>query len=259
MSSTALPPGQPSRRFGVRTVLLAVAFVLVAVPFLLLALLVLGKSSVLQQVDGGARDGLHSSAVHHPVFVTVMKLISLSGSTPAWLAVFTVVTLLLLWRRLPRLAAFVALTPLLSSLLNNVVKRLVHRTRPVLPDPVEHAAGQSFPSGHAQAAIVGYGVLVLLFLPALRGAWRRVAVVVAVLMVLTIGFSRVALGVHYVSDVVAGYILGAAWLVAMTAAFSAWRRERGRPAVHPAEGLAPEQAEALTPTAPSTPTDRPPE
>ena len=51
---------------------------------------------------------------------------------------------------------------------------------------------------HAQAAIVGYAVLLLVFLPILHGAWRRLAVTLAVFMVLSIGFSRIALGVHYV-------------------------------------------------------------
>lgn len=88
--------------------------------------------------------------------------------------------------------------------------------------------------------MVCYAVLLLVFLPLLGGSWRTVAVGSAVLMVAAIGFSRVALGVHYVSDVLAGYVLGAAWVAAITAAFGAWRRERGRPAVEPAEGLEPE-------------------
>jgi membrane-associated phospholipid phosphatase len=66
---------------------------------------------------------------------------------------------------------------------------------------------------------VGYAVLLLVFLPVLHGAGRRIAVGVAVLMVLGIGLSRVALGVHYVSDVLAGYVLGAAWATAMIASF----------------------------------------
>jgi undecaprenyl-diphosphatase len=73
-------------------------------------------------------------------------------------------------------------------------------------------------------------------------------------MVLAIGFSRVALAAHFLSDVVAGYILGGAWTAAMTALFSAWRLQRGRPEVHPTEGLAPEQAARLDPT---TDTDGP--
>lgn len=246
------------RRFGARALLLAGAFVLIAVPFLLLLLLVEDRSTALRELDGGARDQLHSYAVAHSGFVTVMKLLSLSGTSVAWLVIFGPIVGWLLWRRLPRLAAFVALTVPLSSLLNNLVKLAVHRTRPALSHPVAHAGGNSFPSGHAQAAIVGYGVLVLVFLPVLHGAWCRLALTAAVVMVLAIGFSRIALGVHYVSDVLAGYALGAAWLAAMTAAFSAWRRDRGRPAVAPHAGLEPEQERRLSPDEPA-PASAPPE
>ncbi|MGB9376131.1 MAG: phosphatase PAP2 family protein [Mycobacteriales bacterium] len=251
MPPTGQVPSAASRRFGVRTALLAVAFVLVTVPFLLLLLLVVDRSSALARLDNGASTSLHGFAVAHPLFVRLMEGFTFLGNSATWFAIFAVVVAWLLWRRLPRLAIFVAVTPALSSLLNSVVKRLVDRTRPVLPDPVSHAAGLSFPSGHAQAAMVGYGVLVLVFLPALHGWWRRVAVALAVALVLAIGFSRVALGVHYVSDVLAGYILGAAWLAVMTAAFSAWRRERGRPAVDPREGLSPEQAGRISPDKPT--------
>ncbi|MDQ6874354.1 MAG: phosphatase PAP2 family protein [Actinomycetota bacterium] len=246
------------RRFGARALLLAGAFVLIAVPFLLLLLLVEDHSRALRELDGGARDQLHSYAVKHHGFVIAMKLVSLTGTSVAWLVIFVPIVGWLLWRRLPRLAAFVALTVPLSSLLNNLVKLLVHRTRPSLNHPVAHAGGNSFPSGHAQAAVVGYGVLVLVFLPVLHGAWRRLALAAAVLMVLAIGFSRIALGVHYVSDVLAGYALGAAWLAAMTAAFSAWRRERGRPEVAPHAGLEPEQERRLSPDEPA-PSSAPPE
>ncbi len=66
----------------------------------------------------------------------------------------------------------------------------------MLPNPVAHEKGMSFPSGHAQAAIVSYAVLLLVFLPVLQGRWRHVAIVAAAIMVLAIGFFRVALGVH---------------------------------------------------------------
>jgi len=66
-----------------------------------------------------------------------------------------------------------------------------------------------------------------------------------VFMFVGIGFSRVALGVHYVSDVLGGFVLGAAWVAAMTAAFNALRVERGRRAVDPKEGLEPEKARRL--------------
>jgi undecaprenyl-diphosphatase len=69
---------------------------------------------------------------------------------------------------------------------------------------------------------------------------RYVAVAVALFMVLGIGLSRVALGVHYVSDVIAGFALGAAWVAVMIASFNVWRREAGLSRVQPEEGLEPE-------------------
>jgi undecaprenyl-diphosphatase len=210
-------------RFGIRTVLIAVALFLVAVPFALLLFLVEDKWRPLGHADAGARDGLYGYAIGHPGFVTTMKTLSTIGSTPVYTALFAVVAGWLLWRHRRSLAVFVVITVAGSSLLNNAVKVAVHRARPVLPDPVAHAPGLSFPSGHAQAAMVAYAVLLLVFLPVLRRPWWWLAGAVCTLMVLAIGFSRIALGVHYLSDVIAGYLLGAAWVVAMTAAFGAWR------------------------------------
>jgi membrane-associated phospholipid phosphatase len=240
-------PDQADARFGARAVLAGLAILLAAVPFSLLLFLVQDRWRPLLHVDDGARDSLHGFAVHHQAFVTVMRTLSTIGSAPVYLVVFAVIAAWLAWRRLPRLAAFVVVTMLGSSALNTLVKLAVDRARPVVPDPVAHANGMSFPSGHAQSAMVAFSVLLLVFLPVLRGAWRWVAVAVAGAMVLGIGFSRVALGVHYVSDVLAGYVLGAAWVAAMTAAFSAWRRERGHGGVDPTEGLEPAHRDRLTP------------
>ena len=129
--------------------------------------------------------------------------------------------------------------------MNVVVKTAVHRLRPVLSDPVAHAQGLSFPSAHAQAAVVGYALLLLVFLPILQGVWRTGAVTFALVAVLAIGFSRIALGVHYLSDVIGGFVLGAAWVMAMAAAFNAMRVDRGRRRVDVGEGLEPEHSGRL--------------
>jgi hypothetical protein len=147
-------------RFGARAVLAAVALALVAVPFALVLLLVEEKWAPLLRADVGTGERLHDYAVTNAGFVRAMVLISDSGSAPAWQLVLGAVVLWLLWRRLPRLALFVVITAAGSSLLNSVVKTSVHRLRPILTHPVAHEPGLSFPSGHAQAAIVGYGVFV---------------------------------------------------------------------------------------------------
>jgi len=221
-------------------VFVGAALLLVAVPFGLLLFLVEDSWRPLVRMDGGARDDLHAVALRHDGLVSALKVLSTIGSAAVYIPLFAAVAAWLVWsQRLPRLAAFVVVTTAGSALLNALVKLAVHRARPVLANPVAHAAGMSFPSGHAQSAMVAALVLLRAFLPLLHGAWRWVAVGVAVAYVLAIGFARVTLGVHYVSDVLAGYVLGAAWVAAMIAAFNAWRRERGRPAADPAEGLEP--------------------
>ena len=143
-------------------------------------------------------------------------------------------------------AVFVTVTVGVSPGINDLVKSVVHGARPVLANPVAHESGRAF-RGHAQAGVVGYAVLLLVFLPehVLHGAVRRVAICVAVLMVLGIGLSRVAPGVHDVSDVLAGYLLGVAWVAAMIASFNIWRQKEGLPGTHPEEGLEPEHANRL--------------
>jgi undecaprenyl-diphosphatase len=216
-------------RFGIRSVLALVALALVTVPFGLLLFFVQDKWPPLMAVDDDARDGLHRFAADHSAFTAVMKTLSAVGSAPVYVVVFTLLVAWLLRRRARRLAAFVAVTELGGAGLNELVKRLVDRSRPVVPDPLAHASGLSFPSGHAQSAVVSCSVLLLLFQPVLSRVWFRVALVAAVALTLGIGLSRVALSVHYVSDVLAGYALGAAWVIAMIAVFRAWRRDESRP------------------------------
>ena len=207
-----------------------IALTVATVPFGLQLFFVQDRWPPLERVDYGVRDALHRVALDHTAFATAMKVLSAVGSAPAYFLLFTGIAVWLVRRGRSRLAAFVAVTNLGGAVLNEAVKALVHRTRPVVADPIAHAAGLSFPSGHAQAAVVAYSVLLLLCWNELGRVWRAVAVVASAVMVLGIGLSRVVLSVHYVSDVLAGYTLGTAWVLAMTAVFGAWRRERGAPA-----------------------------
>lgn len=221
LSASWASPRQLGARIAASVAVVAVA----AVPFCLLLLFVGSRWGPLLEADDGARDGLHTYALAHPIFVTLMRATSNSGSAVAWQLVTVVLAAFLLWRRRVRLALFVIVTIAGSSLINTLVKDAAHRARPVVGHPLLHEAGKSFPSGHAQAAATGYAVLLLVLLPYLNRVGRRVAVTVAVVMVLAIGFSRVALAAHYVSDVLAAYLLGLAWVAVMAAAFHVWRRD----------------------------------
>ena len=91
----------------------------------------------------------------------------------------------------------------------------VGRERPPAVEPVEVVAGLSFPSGHSVIAAVLYPTLGMLIASNLRDRHLKVFVfVIAALLALLVGFSRVYLGVHYPSDVLAGWLLGLAFAVA---------------------------------------------
>ena len=103
-----------------------------------------------------------------------------------------------------------------------LAKELVQRARPVVEDPISHSPGFSFPSGHAFNIAVVTTVLVFLLWPVLGHVGRRVASALAVVIALVVGLDRMFLGVHFPSDVLAGYILG----VGIT--FSSWLGFIGR-------------------------------
>ena len=234
----------PDGRYGLRVTLFAVAFLLVAIPFGLL-LDQVQRSGSLIRIDTSAARHLHDWIRHSDDLVRELKILTFFGS-PLWFYLIVTPAVLWVWRRgHTRLAVFLVVTTLGGGLLDTIVKEAVGRPRPSLVDPVASAHGKSFPSGHAMSSTVAYGSLLLVFLPAIGRRYRPVVFAGVVVLVLAIGFSRLALGVHYITDVVGGYVLGLAWLAASTAAFSTWRVERGRPPVDVAEGLEPEAAEDL--------------
>ena len=116
-----------------------------------------------------------------------------------------------------------------GEVLNQLLKALFARPRPYFVDPLLPASGYSFPSGHAMESLVVYGMLAYFAVLALA-SWRaRTAVVFgAALLVVLIGFSRMYLGVHYFSDVVAGFAAGGVWLSTCITAMESVRRGRHR-------------------------------
>jgi undecaprenyl-diphosphatase len=162
---------------------------------------------------------------------------------PVWFWVLIGSVSVYLWihhRR--RLVAFLMVSTLGGSILNTAVKVFVDRPRPTYADPaaITFQKGKSFPSGHAMSSTIAYGALLLIFLPLIPRRYRPWAVGGFVALEGLIGLSRLGLGVHYISDVLGGYLLGLAWLTASTAAFSIWRVERGRRPVQPMSGVEPE-------------------
>lgn len=234
----------PDERYGLRLTLFAIAIVLVTVPFSTLLFQVLAKGP-LTELDGSIANRLNSWVHHSTIAVQALVVISNIGKPITLFVVVAAACLYLLWRRRVRLVLYLVVTSVMGGLVDTAVKVLVDRPRPVVDHPVATALGQSFPSGHAMSSTVTYGALALAFLPVLPRRWRPVALGAVVLLVLAIGTSRLFLGVHFVSDVVGGFVLGLAWLAASTAAFSIWRTEMGKKPVDVTQGVEPEAGAAL--------------
>jgi membrane-associated phospholipid phosphatase len=110
---------------------------------------------------------------------------------------------------------------------NVLMKLAFERARPVFEAPLVILHTYSFPSGHASGATLFYGFLVCMLIRHVVSTAQRVALVVAaVLMVAAVCFSRVYLGAHYLTDVLAGVAEGLAWLAICITATSSWRRRR---------------------------------
>jgi membrane-associated phospholipid phosphatase len=235
----------PLRHFAGRSVLGLFAVVAVGLGFGLLLLLVRLHWGPLLRLDHNVAEGLNHLVAPHPAVVGALTAISALGGRPVltWLVLIPAVVLLI--RRRPRLAIYLAVTGVGALLLDPSLKALVARVRPVVDVPVAHAPGNSFPSGHALGSTIAYGALLLVFLPAVSRRWRPVFAGLIVLIVLAIGLTRIALGVHFLSDVVAGWLLGVAWLGVTAYAFRVWRREAGHPVPPLTDGLEPEAAPDL--------------
>jgi membrane-associated phospholipid phosphatase len=124
-------------------------------------------------------------------------------------------------------AAALPLASISGAALNALLKHVFHRGRPEFATEFITHASWSFPSGHAMESMVGYGMLLAVTLHAVRGSTRRRLVIAAVaLLIFLIGVSRVYLAVHYLTDVIAGWLAGGAWLFVCVTAYHFAERRR---------------------------------
>lgn len=154
------------------------------------------------------RDGISARAAS-PLSTEAGLFLNYVGGAPATISLLVIGTAMLYSRGHRRGAAWFAGIVIVGRVLVEAIKLMVHRARPALdPHPVvTHSL--SFPSAHAANSIIVFPALVLFFA---QPAHRPAAMAGAVFASLVIGASRPLLGVHWPSDVVAGWAIGAAWL-----------------------------------------------
>ncbi len=235
----------PLARYEVRVLLFALALAIVGIPFGLLLHQVATHGPLTGFDEDGAR-WLNDRLYDEALIIRILQLVSFLGKPIFLLFAVGLPGLWVLRHGGRKLAVFLAVTCLGGGVVDTIVKVAVGRPRPRVDEPITVAFGNSFPSGHSMQAVVCYGALLLVFLPMLHGRARTAAIAATATLILAIGFSRLTLGVHFVSDVLGGYALGAAWLIASVAAFEIWREERGRRPTRPLEeGVEPEEARDL--------------
>ena len=165
-----------------------------------------------RRFDEAVREFVHGFAF--PALTSVMQSASFLGST-LFLVIFGVmIVIALYWRKHRRGAILFTITTVGSSILLTALKFAFKRVRPepffdtILP------ASYSFPSGHSLASFCFYGALAVILTTRIKSVWLKIIVwISAITMITLVGISRIYLGVHHPSDVVAGYAVGLIWVM----------------------------------------------
>lgn len=213
----------------------------------------LALANPLAGVDHGAATWFHAHLTHR--FVAVLRTITEFGSSEWIGVVLAIAVLLFIFKRWwLSLATLVVAVPG-GMMLNELVKILVHRHRPFVDGWFVDWSGYSFASGHTIGATLLYGQIALFVFPLIKNRRNRALLFsAAAFVVVLVGFSRIALGAHYLSDVLAGMFFGIAWLTICLFAARPLRRLALRPVIESVQespDLVPVSAQAENVVAPS--------
>jgi undecaprenyl-diphosphatase len=217
------PPHRPSTH---RTVRATVGFAMSSVVLLVLVSI---SWAPLMSLDQSVANTTHGWAVDEPGVTHTFRILTDWVWDPVTMRLLAAAAAIwLVWRhREWWLALWLAVTCATGTALQQGLKAAVGRERPAWPDPVDSAHYAAYPSGHAMTAVVVLGLLVWLL--HLYGAGRavvRAAVVVSVVSVVGVGLTRIWLGVHWASDVLAGWLLGGLTIALAVLAYEKWGAPR---------------------------------
>jgi undecaprenyl-diphosphatase len=156
----------------------------------------------------------HTAALRTPALNSFMLLVTRLGNPWTIVAIFVLLGSVLLYLHRWSDTLGIALTGIGTWVLTESLKHSYQRPRPeVVPTPL-HTDSFSFPSAHALGALVGYGLLLFIGMRFLREHWQRALLLLVIPpMIVLIGASRVYWGVHTLTDVLAGFLVGLAWLL----------------------------------------------
>jgi undecaprenyl-diphosphatase len=191
-----------------RAVLLGVAGGLLLVSFALLAESIL-RHKVFVEWDEVLKNSLHEHSRTHDMLRGFLHRFTRVAALPALVAEATVVLVVLMYLREWRLGAIWIVVTFGGFKFVDLLKDYYDRPRPDVIEPLLDESGRSLPSGHAAGSVLVFGLLAYLLIRFTRRAGFFLLPLLG-LLILGIGFSRIYLGVHWLSDVVAGYVFGSA-------------------------------------------------
>ncbi|RII09315.1 undecaprenyl pyrophosphate phosphatase [Streptomyces sp. YIM 130001] len=197
----------------------------------LLLVLVTAGWAPLASFDQELAGTTHRWALDHPTLTHTHRVLSDWVWDPWTMRLLAAAAVIRLWtggRRLPALCF--AVTCVLGTVLQQILKAAVNRDRPQWTDPVDSAQYQAFPSGHAMTVVVTLGLcLWALRLYEVRGPVWWAAVAGAAVSALGVGWTRVWLGVHWPTDVMGGWLLGALAVLVAVLVHGRVRETCGKP------------------------------
>ena len=144
----------------------------------------------------------HIQSIANPFFDFIFQIITICGEQVVLISIISIIY----WTLDKKFGEYIAYAVLTSVLLNNTIKDIFKMKRPIGEEGIrtlreQTATGYSFPSGHTQSASSFYGAMAIYLK-------KRVMYIIATVMIILVGFSRLYLGVHYPKDVIVGGILG---------------------------------------------------
>lgn len=148
----------------------------------------------------------------NPDLTYIMKFFTYCGSWPVLVST-TAIIFIALHKNRKRLyyGWLIVINLAASTMLNEMFKIVFHRQRPDILRLID-ITGYSFPSGHSMISLCYYGLIAYILYKTLKTRWKYLIVFLLAVLIVSIGISRIYLGVHYASDVIGGFSAGLAWL-----------------------------------------------
>lgn len=197
--------------------------ILLLIPFIIIVLSALLNGEVINHFDQWIGDPILS--LRNPNLTTFFVLLTDFGDTYYIALSILLTSTFLIWKYNDYQAVlWLVFQSLVGSvLLNQGLKLIFQRSRPLVEHLVEQG-GYSFPSGHSMGSIICYGgILFLLSRKITKNFYRHVLFIIGFLLIFGVGISRIYIGVHFPTDILGGFSVGAAWLAFTIGTYPKWR------------------------------------